>query len=111
MIKITNDFIKIGSQGLNVMKALTRKVLLEINNKLTEIGICNLHKTHNVFSAALEAHGSDIEMLLIKSVLPLFTKMTRMFQAVATLIHVLYDEMFFPCSIGNKCGQDHLQLI
>lgn len=33
------------------------------------------------------------EMLFLKSVLPIFTKFTRLFQAEAPLIHILYDEL------------------
>ena len=204
-----DKLLKLSSDGPNVMKALQKKAIQDINKDIVDIGTCNIHKTHNAFSAAYEAFDSSIEtlglqvfqcfkysaakredyelaqakvkvtahfflrhvesrwttledvvvrlaeqlpalkqyflkhlpakeresrrvkticqtlqdklnlaeMYFIRSVLELFTRITRMFQTSAPLIHILYDEMntlvvqlmrrcLKPEAIGERTGKD-----
>ena len=204
-----DKLLQLSSDSPNVMKALQKKAIQDINKDIVDIGTCNIHKTHNAFSAAYEAFDSSIEtlglevfqcfkhsaakredyelaqakvkvtahfflrhvesrwttledvvvrlaeqlpalkqyflkdlpakeiesrrvktiyqilqdklnlaeMYFIRSVLELFTRITRMFQTSAPLIHILYDEMntlvvqlmrkcLKPEAIGERTGKD-----
>ncbi|XP_015907180.1 uncharacterized protein [Parasteatoda tepidariorum] len=60
----SQKLISFYSDGLNVMKALKKKMSL-INENLIDISECSLHKVHNGFSEGLNAFGGDIECLVI----------------------------------------------
>lgn len=61
----SRKLLQISSDGPNVMKALTKTIKHELNPDLVDIGICNVHKVHNAFSAALDKFGDDLEKLAI----------------------------------------------
>ena len=58
-----DKLLQLSSGGPNVMKALQKKAVQNINKNIVDIGTCNIHKTHNAFSAAFEAFDSCIERL------------------------------------------------
>jgi len=56
-----DKLLQLSSDGPNVMKALQKKAIQDIDKDIVDIGTCNIHKTHNAFSAAFEAFDSSIE--------------------------------------------------
>jgi len=58
-----NKLLQLSSSGPNDMKVLQKKAIQDINKDIVDIGTCNIHKTHNAFSAAFEALHSSIESL------------------------------------------------
>ena len=58
-----DKLLQLSSDGPNVMKALQKKALQDINKDIVDICICNIHKTHNAFSTAFEAFDSSVERL------------------------------------------------
>ena len=47
----------------NVMMALQKKTMQDFMEDVVDIGVCNMHKTHNAFSLAYDEFGSVIENL------------------------------------------------
>ena len=50
-----DKLLQLSSDSPNVMKALQKKAIQDINKDIVDISTCNIHKTHNAFSAAYEA--------------------------------------------------------
>ena len=56
-----DKLLQLSCDGHNVMKALQKKAIQDINKCIVDIGTFNIHKTHGAFSAAFEAFDSGIE--------------------------------------------------
>ena len=60
-----DKLLQLSSDGPNFTKALQKKAIQDINKDIVDIGTCNIHKTHNAFSATFEAFDSSIERDLV----------------------------------------------
>ena len=56
-----DKLLQLSSGGPNVMKALQKKAIHDINKDIVDIGTCNIHKTPYAVSAAFEAFNTNIE--------------------------------------------------
>ena len=61
-----DKLLQLSSDVPNVMKAQQKKAIQDINKDIVDVDTCNIHKTHNAFSAAFEAINSSIERLGLK---------------------------------------------